>query len=124
MTLDEASLAGRLCFWQDRLGGRLPVLDLRLDRRRSTTVAGLAATSRPVAIDAALGAELATLAAEHGVSASTVLLAVFGTAVLAGGVGLYGALGIHVFFAGLLDIRGWRRRLVRILRFFSWRRAE
>lgn len=38
------------------------------------------------------------------------------------GVVLFGALGIHVFFARFLDLRAWRRRLLALLRFFSWRR--
>jgi len=45
-----------------------------------------------------------------------------------GGLGLattlYGALGVHVFFAGLLDLRGWRRRIFGLLRFFTWRKTE
>lgn len=38
------------------------------------------------------------------------------------GVALFGALGIHVFFARFLDLRAWRRRLFAVVRFFSWRR--
>ena len=38
------------------------------------------------------------------------------------GVALFGALGIHVFFARFLDLRAWRRRFMALLRFFSWRR--
>ncbi len=64
------------------------------------------------------------IAASQATTAWAIAFALIGLAVIAGGVGLYGALGIHVFFAGLLDIRGWRRRLVRILMFFSWRSSE
>jgi ubiquinone biosynthesis protein len=40
------------------------------------------------------------------------------------GVGLFGALGIHVFFARFFDLRAWRRRIMGVFRFFSWRRDE
>jgi ubiquinone biosynthesis protein len=40
------------------------------------------------------------------------------------GVSLFGALGIHVFFSGFLDIRSWRARAYGVVRFFSWRRDE
>ncbi len=39
------------------------------------------------------------------------------------GLGLFGALGLHVFFAGFLDLSAWRRRFMTLLRFFSWRRT-
>ena len=45
-----------------------------------------------------------------------------GLLMLALGTGLFGALGIHVLFARFLDFSSWRRRLVGLLRFFSWRR--
>ena len=35
---------------------------------------------------------------------------------------LFGALGIHVFFARFFDLGAWRARALGILRFFSWRR--
>lgn len=38
------------------------------------------------------------------------------------GAGLFGVLGVHVLFARFLDIAMWRRRLLGVLRFFSWRR--
>ena len=38
------------------------------------------------------------------------------------GVTLFGALGIHVFFANFLDLRSWRARVFGLVRFFSWRR--
>ena len=40
------------------------------------------------------------------------------------GAGLFGALGVHVLFAALLDPRTWWRRLVGFFRFFSWRRRK
>lgn len=40
------------------------------------------------------------------------------------GVVLFGALGIHVFFAQFLAMSFWRRTLGRVLGFFSWRRRE
>ena len=50
------------------------------------------------------------------------IFGLLGVAFLGIGVGLFGALGIHVLFARFLDIRAWRRRFVAVLRFFSWRR--
>ena len=44
-------------------------------------------------------------------------LLLFGT-----GIGLFGALGIHVLFARFLAIDFWRRRFLGVVRFFSWRR--
>ncbi len=41
---------------------------------------------------------------------------------LIGGLALFGALGIHVFFAGFLSLGYWRRLLVSIFRFLRWRR--
>ncbi len=38
------------------------------------------------------------------------------------GAGLFGALGIHVFFAQFLDLGAWRRRLLALIRFMTWRR--
>jgi len=38
------------------------------------------------------------------------------------GIGLFGVLGVHVLFARFLDLRVWRRRLMAVVRFFSWRR--
>ncbi len=42
---------------------------------------------------------------------------------LGAGAALFGALGLHVFFAGLIDLGAWRRRLFGFLRFFSLRRS-
>lgn len=45
-----------------------------------------------------------------------------GGLILAGfGLTVFGALGMHVLFARYLSIRFWRKQIVRILRFFSWR---
>lgn len=38
------------------------------------------------------------------------------------GSGLFGVLGVHVLFARFFDFGMWRRRLMSVLRFFSWRR--
>ncbi len=38
------------------------------------------------------------------------------------GAGLFGALGVHVLFARFFDLDMWRRRIMSVLRFFSWRR--
>jgi len=40
------------------------------------------------------------------------------------GATFFGALGIHVLFARYLALRFWRRQIMRILRFFSWRRTR
>jgi len=40
------------------------------------------------------------------------------------GLGLFGALGIHVFFARFLSLGYWRRLLVSIFRFLRWRRES
>ncbi len=50
------------------------------------------------------------------------IFGVLGLFTLGGGLGLFGALGIHVFFARFLDFALWRRRALAVLRFFSWRR--
>jgi len=50
------------------------------------------------------------------------IFGLLGVTFLGIGVGLFGALGIHVLFARFLDIRAWRRRIFAVLRFFSWRR--
>ncbi len=71
-----------------------------------------------------IGAGLFLMASQAPTIAWTVLFILMAVAVVGAGLGLYGALGIHVFFAGLLDIRGWRRRLASLFRFFSWRRSE
>ncbi len=38
------------------------------------------------------------------------------------GMGLFGALGIHVFFARFLSLGYWQRLFLGVLRFFRWRR--
>lgn len=38
------------------------------------------------------------------------------------GTSLFGALGVHVLFARFFDLDMWRRRLMSLIRFFSWRR--
>jgi hypothetical protein len=38
------------------------------------------------------------------------------------GSGLFGALGIHVFFARFLSLGYWQRLFMGVLRFFRWRR--
>jgi ubiquinone biosynthesis protein len=38
------------------------------------------------------------------------------------GASLFGALGVHVLFARFFDLDMWRRRLMGVIRFFSWRR--
>ncbi|TNE84353.1 MAG: AarF/ABC1/UbiB kinase family protein [Deltaproteobacteria bacterium] len=45
-----------------------------------------------------------------------------GFLILGIGIGLFGALGVHVLFAGLLSPAAWRRRIVGLFRFFRWRR--
>jgi ubiquinone biosynthesis protein len=40
------------------------------------------------------------------------------------GAGLFGALGVHVLFAWMFDLEMWRRRILGVLRFFSWRRER
>jgi len=39
------------------------------------------------------------------------------------GISLFGALGIHVFFARFLSLGYWRRLFVALLQFFRWRRS-
>jgi NNP family nitrate/nitrite transporter-like MFS transporter len=39
-------------------------------------------------------------------------------------MGVFGALGLHVFFARLLSPSFWRRRFMQTIRFFWWRRPE
>ena len=51
------------------------------------------------------------------------LFGLFGLVLAFVGVGLFGALGIHVIFARYLDIRFWRGRVMSLIRFFSWRRS-
>jgi len=38
------------------------------------------------------------------------------------GASLFGALGIHVFFARFLGLTAWRNRFTGMIRFLSWRR--
>jgi ubiquinone biosynthesis protein len=45
-----------------------------------------------------------------------------GVGLLGTGSSLFGALGIHVLFAGLFNLTLWRQRFMSVLRFFSWRR--
>lgn len=52
------------------------------------------------------------------------LFGLAGFLVLGLGLGLFGALGVHVFFARFLDLRVWRNRFVALLRFLTWRRTE
>ena len=40
------------------------------------------------------------------------------------GAGLFGALGVHVLFAHWLSLEPWRRRLLGLIRFMSWRRSR
>ncbi len=40
------------------------------------------------------------------------------------GLSIFGALGVHVFFAPLLSLATWQRFLMGTLRFFRWRREE
>jgi ubiquinone biosynthesis protein len=40
------------------------------------------------------------------------------------GMAIFGALGVHVLFASLFDLRAWKDRILGILRFFSWRRRS
>ena len=47
-----------------------------------------------------------------------------GLALLGVGVSIFGALGLHVFFAKVLSLSFWRRRIAGLLRFFSWRRRR
>ncbi|MFT4622838.1 MAG: hypothetical protein ACI8PZ_001494, partial [Myxococcota bacterium] len=50
------------------------------------------------------------------------IFGILGLFTLGGGLGLFGALGIHVFFARFLNFGLWRGRLLAVVRFFSWRR--
>lgn len=52
------------------------------------------------------------------------LFGVMGLGLAVLGAVLFGALGIHVFFARLLSLRFWRLTLGRIVRFFTWRRRK
>jgi ubiquinone biosynthesis protein len=52
------------------------------------------------------------------------LFGLFGLVLAMFGSTLFGALGLHVFFARYLSLSFWRRILGRIVRFFSWRRRE
>jgi ubiquinone biosynthesis protein len=46
----------------------------------------------------------------------------FGALSLVGGLALFGALGLHVFFARFLSLGYWRRLLLSVFRFLRWRR--
>jgi ubiquinone biosynthesis protein len=50
------------------------------------------------------------------------LFGLVGAAFLAGGLALFGALGIHVFFARYLSLGYWRRLVLSVFRFLRWRR--
>jgi hypothetical protein len=50
------------------------------------------------------------------------LFGLVGGAFLVGGLTLFGALGIHVFFARYLSLGYWRRVVLSVLRFLRWRR--
>lgn len=52
------------------------------------------------------------------------LFGLFGMVLAVLGLTLFGALGIHVFLTGLLDFGAWRRWLLGLVRFFSWRRRS
>lgn len=51
------------------------------------------------------------------------LFGLVGVLMLFGGGALFGALGIHVFFARFLGLTAWTRRFAGVVRFFSWRRS-
>ncbi|MBA2320586.1 MAG: AarF/ABC1/UbiB kinase family protein [Deltaproteobacteria bacterium] len=52
------------------------------------------------------------------------IFGLFGSMLLWLGAGLFGALGIHVLFAQFFDLGAWRRRVLGVVRFLSWRRDE
>ncbi|MCO4744133.1 MAG: AarF/ABC1/UbiB kinase family protein [Proteobacteria bacterium] len=52
------------------------------------------------------------------------LFGVSGFLILGIGIGLFGALGVHVLFAGLLSPAAWKRRIFGFFRFFRWRSRE
>jgi len=52
------------------------------------------------------------------------IFGLLGGLLLFGGIGLFGALGVHVLFARFMSLTYWRRQLVLLLRFFSWRRHD
>lgn len=53
-----------------------------------------------------------------------ILFGVVGLGLLLIGIGLFAALGLHVFFAPMLSLSYWRRRLVGLMRFFTWRKRR
>jgi ubiquinone biosynthesis protein len=52
------------------------------------------------------------------------IFGLLGIGLLLGGIGLFGALGVHVLFARFMSLGYWRRQLVTVLRFLSWRKSE
>ena len=52
------------------------------------------------------------------------IFGLLGVLLLFGGIGLFGALGVHVLFARFMSLTYWRRQLLLLLRFFSWRRSD
>lgn len=78
------------------------------------TLAGLAST-------VSLGA-LLFLAAWSPTPFGIPVLGMLGLVLLGAGSALFGALGIHVFFARYFNLNLWRRRAMGVVRFFSWRR--
>lgn len=52
------------------------------------------------------------------------LFGLVGLALAMMGVSVFGALGMHVLFARYLSIRFWRKQIVTVVRFFSWRRRK
>lgn len=51
-----------------------------------------------------------------------IVFGLLGGGMLLGGGGLFGALGIHVFFAQFMSVGYWRRLFMGVFRFLRWRR--
>lgn len=74
--LDGPVLREQLAYWTDQLSGDLPVLELPLDRPRSSA-ASFSGAHHPVLIDRDLALSLRRLAVQQNVSLFTLLLAAF-----------------------------------------------
>lgn len=74
--LEGPVLRDQLAYWTDRLSGDLPVLELPLDRPRSTT-ASFSGAQHPVLFDRDLALRLRRLAVQQNVSLFTLLLTAF-----------------------------------------------
>ena len=108
----------------DLEGGRLTIITRDPDAARLRDALNLGVLRVSLALLAStvsLGA-LMFLAAWSPAPFGIPVFGLLGLLLTGVGASLFGALGVHVLFARFFDLDMWRRRLMGVIRFFSWRR--